>query len=84
MHTNFYKATRIVIKTYSIVKYESYDDWHNEQEQLKSLEENSVDFQSRLLGYYTNRDYVWHNYQKNMKRIINKVYQIQKIMDIVN
>ena len=42
-----------------------YDDWHNEQEQLKSLEENSnintelAEFQSTLLGYYPNRDYVW-------------------------
>jgi len=67
MHTNFCKATGIVILDYSIAKCESYqgiqsngirkdmlvDNWHNEQEQLQSLEENNnintdiAEFQSK-------------------------------------
>ena len=70
-------------------------NWHKKQQQ-QSLEENNnintdlAEFQSRLVRLLSsdslsNQDYVWHNYQRSMKRIIhNKRYPIQKIMDIVN
>ena len=54
---------RILSRNAKLMEHERlcwYDDWHNEQEQLKSLEENSnintelAEFQSRLLGYYPN------------------------------